>query len=182
MSTTAVLTGTQWRVDPAHSEIAFKVKHLMITNVKGVFGKYTTTLHAGKNTPMTADVHVTIDPNSINTGDAGRDQHLRGVDFFEVEKFGMIEFAGKSLEKTDDTDFKLHGDLTIKGITQPVTLDVTYMGSVKDPWGNEKAGLTVNGKINRNDFGLVFNATLETGGVLIGEEVKISAEVQLVKQ
>ena len=182
MSTTAVLTGTQWSVDPIHSEIAFKVKHLMITNVKGVFGKYSATINADDQHPITPDVHLTIDPASISTGDAGRDQHLRTGDFFDVESFHTIEFAGKSLDKINNTDYKLHGDLTIKGVTKPITLDVEFGGIMRDPWGNQKAGLSVNGKINRNEFGLSFNAALETGGLLLGEEVKISAELQLIKQ
>ena len=182
MSTTAVLTGTQWSVDPIHSELAFKVKHLMISNVKGVFGQYQASINADSTSPITADVHLTINPASINTGDAGRDQHLRAADFFDVENFPAIEFVGKKLEQIDTNDYKLQGDLTIKGITKPVTLDVEFGGIMKDPWGNEKAGLAVNGKINRNDFGLTFNAALDTGGVLLGEEVKINAEFQLIKQ
>ena len=182
MSTAAVLTGTQWSIDPIHSEIAFKIRHLMITNVKGVFEKYHATIQANADTPITADVHLTIDPASINTGDTGRDQHLRGTDFFDVEKFGAIEFNGKTLEKINTNDYKLHGDLTIKGVTKPITFDVEFGGTMRDPWGNEKAGLTVNGQVNRNDFGLNFNATLEAGGLLLGEEVKVSAEIQLIKQ
>jgi polyisoprenoid-binding protein YceI len=182
MSATTVLTGTQWNIDPIHSELAFKVKHLMITNVKGVFGKYNASIKANGDSPVTSDVRLNIDPSSVNTGDAGRDQHLRAADFFDVEQFPSIDFVGKKLEKIDANDYKLHGDLTIKGVTKPVTLDVEFGGIVKDPWGNEKAGLAVNGKINRNEFGLTFNATLETGGVLLGEEVKINAEFQLIKQ
>lgn len=182
MSATTVLTGTQWNVDPIHSELAFKVKHLMISNVKGIFGKYQAAIKANGDFPITPDVRITIDPSSINTGDAGRDQHLRAADFFDVEKFPSIEFIGKKLETIDSNEYKLHGDLTIKGVTKPVTLDVEFGGTKKDPWGNEKAGLVVNGKINRNDFGLTFNAALETGGVLLGEEVKINAEFQLIKQ
>ena len=182
MSTTAVLTGTQWSVDPIHSEIGFKVKHLMISNVKGVFSKYQATVKSDKHLPITPDVYLTIDPASISTGDAGRDQHLRTGDFFDVDQFPAIEFKGKSLDKIKDNDFQLHGDLTIKGITRPITLDVEFGGIMRDPWGNEKAGLSVTGKINRSDFDLTFNAALETGGVMLGEEVKISAEIQLVKQ
>ena len=137
---------------------------------------------ADGDSPITPDVRLTIDPASIDTGDTGRDQHLRAADFFDVEKFPSIEFVGKKLEKIDSNDYKLHGDLTIKGVTKRVTLDVEFGGIMKDPWGNEKAGLAVNGKINRNEFGLTFNAALETGGVLLGEEVKINAEFQLIKQ
>jgi len=182
MSSTAILTGTQWSVDPIHSEIAFKVKHLMITNVKGVFGKYSATINADDQHPITSDVHLTIDPASIDTGETSRDQHLKNGDFFDVEAFPTIEFAGKTLDKINSTDYKLHGDLTIKGVTKSVTLDVEFGGIMKDPWGNQKAGLSVHGKINRNDFGLNFNATLETGGLLLGEEVKINADFQLIRQ
>jgi polyisoprenoid-binding protein YceI len=182
MSTTAVLTGTQWSVDPVHSEIAFKVKHLMITNVKGVFSKYQITVNSDKHHPISPDVHLTIDPSSISTGDAGRDQHLRTGDFFHVDQFPAIEFKGKSIDKIKNDDYQLHGDLTIKGITKPVTFDVEFGGIQRDPWGNEKAGVSVTGKINRSDFDLTFNAALETGGVMLGEEVKISADLELIKQ
>jgi polyisoprenoid-binding protein YceI len=182
MSQTAVMTGTQWAIDPVHSEIAFKVKHLMISNVKGVFSKYSASITSDENHPLTSDVTLTIDPASINTGDAGRDQHLRTGDFFDVDQFPSIQFNGTSITKVTDDQYKLLGNLTMKGVTKPVTLDVEFGGIMKDPWGNEKAGLIVNGKINRKDWGLTYNAALETGGVLLGEEIRINAEIQLVKQ
>jgi polyisoprenoid-binding protein YceI len=182
MSQTAVLTGTQWAIDPVHSEIGFKIKHLMISNVKGFFSQYSATIASDKNHPLTSDISLTIDPASIHTGDTGRDQHLRTGDFLDVDQFPSIEFTGTSITKVTDDQYKLFGNLTMKGITKPVTLDVEFGGIMKDPWGNEKAGLIVNGKINRKDWGLTYNAALETGGVLLGEEIRINAEIQLVKQ
>ena len=179
---TSVMTGTQWAIDPAHSEISFKVKHLMISNVKGVFRKFSATISSDNEHPLTSDVKVSIDVASIETGDAGRDNHLRTSDFFHADEFPNIEFTGNSLVKTSGDEYRLIGNLTMRGVTHPVTLDVEFGGITKDPWGNEKAGLVVNGKINRKDWGLNYNAALEAGGVLLGEEIKINAEIQLVKR
>ena len=179
---TTAMTGTQWAIDQAHSEISFKVKHLMISNVKGVFRKFSAAVSSDEEHPLTSDVKVTIDVASIETGDAGRDNHLRTSDFFHADEFPTIEFTGNSLVKVSGDEYNLIGNLTMRGVTKPVTLDVEFGGITKDPWGNEKAGLTVNGKINRKDWGLNYNAALETGGVLLGEEIKINAEIQLVKQ
>lgn len=183
MSASATITGTQWAVDPTHSEIGFRIKHLMITNVKGTFNDFTATVRSQGNFPITPDVVVSINPGSIDTGDANRDAHLRTNDFFGTDEFRTIEFRGKSVErKSGDDQFVIHGELTMKGITHPVSFDVELGGLATDPWGNEKAGVSVNGKINRKDWGLTYNAALETGGMLLGDEVKISAELQLVKQ
>ncbi len=171
---------TQWVLDPTHSEIEFKVKHMMITNVKGTFNNINASI-AGEDFSV-APVSVTIDAASIDTNNNDRDNHLKNEDFFDTAKFPTITFKGKSIEKKSDDEFKLTGDLTIKDVTRPVTLDVEYGGTNKDPWGNEKAGFNVTGKINRKDFGLNWNAALETGGVLVSEDVKIAAEVQFVKQ
>lgn len=132
---------------------------------------------------MPADLKVSINPASVDTADQGRDNHLKSADFFDVENFKQITFVGSRYEKTENEGiYALFGDLTIKGITKTIKLEVEFEGVVKDPWGNEKAGYTINGKINRKDWGLNWNAALEAGGVLVGEEVKISCEVQLVKQ
>lgn len=174
---------TKWGIDSTHSEIAFKVKHLMISNVKGVFKEFNAAVYTTGGSLMTSDIEFTLNPATIDTGLGDRDAHLKSADFFDVDNHKEIKFAGSKYEKTDEDDhYILHGDLTIKGITKPVKLDVEVGGVMKDPWGNEKAGFTINGKINRKDWGLTWNATLEAGGVLVSEEVKINCEVELVKQ
>ncbi len=177
-----VATGskTKWVSDPTHSELSFKVKHLMITNVKGEFRKFTAEMEGNDFT--TSKIKVTIDPSSIYTNDDSRDGHLKNADFFDVEKHKEILFDGTSFKKLDQENYQLKGLLTMKGISKEVILDVEYAGITKDPWGNEKAGFSLQGKINRLDWGLNFNATLETGGLLLSNEIKISAEIQFVKQ
>ncbi len=170
---------TKWVLDPTHSELLFKVKHLMISNVKGEFRKFSAVIGGADFT--TALVSVTIDAASIFTNEDNRDGHLRSGDFFDVENHKEITFVSSAFTKSGD-DYKLTGALTIKGITNNVTLDVEFGGTNKDPWGNEKAAFAVSGKINRKDWGLNWNAALETGGVLVSEEVRINAEVQFVKQ
>lgn len=170
----------KWVLDPVHSELVFKVKHMMISNVKGEFKEFNVEV-TGENIE-TASVKATINAASINTNNADRDNHLKGEDFFDAAKFPEITFVSKSFDKEDDDEFLLTGDLTIKGISKEVKLDVEFGGIGKDPWGNEKAGYTVSGKINRKDWGLNWNAALETGGVLVSDEVKFTAEVQFVKQ
>jgi polyisoprenoid-binding protein YceI len=173
---------TNWVLDPTHSEILFKVKHLMITNVKGEFRKFNATLTSNGNDFSKAAVNVTIDTSSVFTNEENRDNHLKGADFFDVENQKEITFVGTSFEKVDEENFTLKGMLTMKGISKEISLDVEFGGVNKDPWGNEKAGFSISGKINRKDFGLNWNAALETGGVLVSEEVKINGEVQFVKQ
>lgn len=173
---------TKWVLDPSHSELAFKVRHMMITNVKGEFKEFDAALVSQGSDFSKSTVDVTIDATSIDTGDDQRDGHLKSADFFEVDKFPAPTFKSTSFIKVDDDEFKLKGILEIKGVRKEVTLDVEFGGISKDPWGNEKVGFSVEGKINRKDFGLTWNAALETGGVLVSEEVKISAEVQFVKQ
>ena len=177
------LVKTKWGIDPAHSEIAFKVKHLMITNVKGLFKEYGASIYTTGEDFLTSDIDFWMDPASVETGVADRDAHLKSADFFDVENYKRIHFIGKSYEKVDnDGSYELWGDLTIKDVTKEIKLDVEFGGVMKDPWGNEKAGFSINGKLNRKDFGLTWNAALEAGGVLVGDNVSISCEVQLVKQ
>lgn len=171
---------TKWTIDPAHSEITFKVKHLMISNVKGEFKTFQATIDGEDFTNST--ISVNIDAGSISTNNTDRDNHLKSGDFFEVEKYPKITFVSTSFKKAGDDEFKLAGNLTMKGTTREIELDVEFGGFMKDPYGNEKAGFSVNGKINRKDFGLNWNAALEAGGVMVGDEVKISGEVQFVKQ
>ncbi|WMI64752.1 YceI family protein [Aestuariibaculum sp. YM273] len=173
------MSTTKWVIDPSHSEIGFKVKHLMISNVKGTFTNYEATID-GEDI-FTSPVSVRIEAASISTNNDDRDTHLKSVDFFDVENHESITFESKSLTKVDD-EYKLTGTLTIKGISKEVVLDVEYGGTNKDPWGNEKLALEITGKINRKDWELNWNAALETGGVLVADEVKIAAEVQFTKQ
>jgi len=173
---------TKWVLDPSHSEVLFKVKHLMISTVKGEFRKIQGEVLSNGADFSQASVNLTVDASSIDTNDTGRDTHLRSADFFDVENHKEITFKGSSFNKLDESNYQLKGLLTIKGIAKEVVLDVEFGGINKDPWGNEKAGFSVTGRINRKEWGLNWNAALETGGVLVSEEVKISAEVQFVKQ
>lgn len=174
---------TKWGIDPIHSEIAFKVRHLMITNVKGIFEEYDASIYTTGEDFMTAEIDFAMDPASVHTGDAKRDEHLRSADFFDVKNYKQITFTGNSYEAVDnDGSYELYGDLTIKGITKQVKLDVEFGGVIKDPWGSEKAGFSINGKINRKEWNLTWNTALEAGGVLVGEDIRISCELQLVKQ
>ncbi len=173
----------KWGIDPVHSEIAFKVKHLMITNVKGEFKEFDASIYTTGEDFMTSEIDFWMNPASVDTGDAKRDEHMKSPDFFDVEKFKQISFTGNTYEKVDDDgSYILYGDMTIKGIKKQIKLDVEFGGVMKDPWGNEKAGFSINGKINRKDWGLNWNAALEAGGVLVSDEVSISCEVQLVRQ
>ncbi len=174
---------TTWQSDPTHSELGFKIKHLMISNVSGSFSKFE--VHAstaGENNFDTAKIKVNVDVASIGTGNEQRDQHLRTSDFFAAETFPQITFESDKIEKSGNDGFLISGKLTMKGISHPVSLTAEYSGTAKDPWGNIKAGFSISGKINRKDWGVNFNAALETGGVMLGEEVKIVGEIQLVKQ
>lgn len=173
---------TKWTLDPTHSELGFKVRHMMITNVKGEFTRFQGTVLADGNDFTKSSIDLTIDAGSIFTNDDTRDGHLKSADFFDVGKYSSLTFQGKSFRQVYDDEYKLTGILTIKGVSKEVTLDVEFGGINKDLWGNEKVGFSVEGKINRKDFGLNWNAALETGGVLVSDEVKISLEVQFVKQ
>lgn len=179
---TQIMTKTKWNLDPTHSEIGFKVKHMMITNVSGSFGKFAVTVESEGNDFSTASIDFDADLNSISTGNNDRDIHLKSEDFFDVTKYPRLHFVSSKLEKKDEGNLILHGDLTVKDVTKPVVLNVEFGGIGKDPWGNEKAGFTITGKINRTDFNLNWNAALETGGVLVSEEVKLYAEIQLIRQ
>lgn len=180
--TTQAITKTKWELDPAHSEISFKVKHMMITNVSGNFGKFKVEAETEGDDFTTGTLQFTADLDSLSTGNADRDNHLKSADFFDADNYPQVIFVSNSIQKEGDDDFIVSGDLTIRDVSLPVSLDVELGGVGKDPWGNEKAGFTVRGKINRRDFGLNWNAALETGGVLVGEEVKLYGEIQLVKK
>jgi len=173
---------TKWVLDPSHSEILFKVKHMMIANVKGEFRKFEAAAETEGHDFSNGSVSVKIDAASIFTNNDDRDKHLRSADFFDAENHKELIFTGKKLRKIDDENYRLTGMLAIKGIEKEITLDVEFGGINKDPYGNEKAGFSISGKFNRKDWALNWNVLLETGGVLVSDEVKISAEVQLVKQ
>lgn len=173
---------TNWKIDPTHSEIQFKVKHLMITTVTGYFKQFDLNVVTDTENFITAkNIEFTADINSIDTNNAQRDAHLKSADFFNAEEYSQLRFVGTKYE-TNGEDAKLYGELTIRGITKPVTLHVEHGGIVVDPYGQTKAGFTVSGKISRKDFGLTWNAVTEAGSVVVSDEIKIHAEVQLVKQ
>lgn len=171
---------TKWSIDQAHSDITFKVRHMMIAHVKGSFKTFDASIYTSSKDFTTAEIDVWIDPTSINTGDTQRDDHLKGVDFFDVENHKQITFTSSTIGKADaNGNHKLWGKLTMIGVTKNVELVVEFGGIVKDPWGNERAGFTLSGKINRADWGLVWNTAIETGGFMVSEDVSISCEIEL---
>jgi polyisoprenoid-binding protein YceI len=183
MQTQETAIKTRWAIDPMHSQIGFKVKHLMFTNVRGRFNEYDASIYTTGYDFLTAEIDFWINPASISTNEGKRDEHLKSADFFDVENFKEITFRGNTYEKTGEGgDYILYGELTIKEITKRIQLFVEFNGIVKDPMGNEKAVFNIDGKINRKDWGLNWNAALEAGGLLVGEEVVIDIEVQLAKQ
>jgi polyisoprenoid-binding protein YceI len=172
---------TKWTIDPSHSKVSFKVKHLMISNVLGSFREFEGQTSTTGNDFSTAVISFSLNAASVDTEAADRDTHLKSPDFFDVENYPKITFEGSGLKDLGDDMYELKGSLTIKGVSRPVTLSVEYGGVMSDPWGNVKAGFSVAGKINRKDWGLNWNAALEAGGVLVGEEVKISCDIELLK-
>ena len=173
---------TKWVLDPTHSELGFKIKHLMITSVSGLFKNFEADVEMDEADFSLAQINLTAGMASISTNNEQRDAHLRTSDFFEVEKYPELKFRSTKVQKIDSDTFALYGELTLKGVTKPVKLDVEYNGVTKDPWGGERAGFVVTGKISRSDWGVNFNGVLETGGVMLSEEVRINSEIQLVKQ
>lgn len=171
---------TKWNIDPTHSVIGFKVKHMMFTNVKGQFEDYTSDIHFTSDDFTNAKLDFTAKINSVNTNNKDRDGHLISPDFFDAAQFPELKFTSKSISGSGDS-FKVTGDLKLHGISNEIVLDVEYSGEMKDPWGNTKVALNITGKINRKDWGLTYNSALETGGVLISDEVKLDIELQLVK-
>ena len=172
--------GTQtWQIDAAHTNVEFAVKHLMISNVKGRFGDVNGTLSGSLEDPADFALDVTIDTQSIDTRQAQRDAHLRSPDFFDVENFPTIKFVGKSITGDVTGEFTLVGELTIRDVTREIALDVTNEGSLTDPWGNARIGFSAKTRIDRKDFGLQWNQALEAGGFVVGDEIKISVDVEL---
>jgi len=182
-TTTANLAATTtWKLDPAHSTAEFKVKHMMISNVKGSFSGLSGDLTLHEPDHILTKIDASIDVSTVSTGDAQRDGHLKGAEFFDVEKFPTMTFKSTKVVPEGGGDFTVTGDLTLHGVTQSVTFEVEGLSEpAKDPWGNLRIGLSVAAKINRKDFGLTWNAALETGGVLVGEDISIGLEVEFIK-
>ena len=182
MSETTATT-TKWVLDPMHSEVQFKIKHLVISTVTGSFNTFAGTLEsAGDDNFDNAKVEFSLDVDSINTNQEQRDAHLRGEEFFDAAKFPHIKFESTSFVKTSGNEYKVSGNLTVKDVTKPVTLEAEYGGSAVDFYGNHKAGFEVTGKINRKEFGLTWGAVTEAGSIVVGDDVKLSFNVQFAKQ
>ena len=181
MTTAAVETRTNWTIDPSHTTVEFVAKHMMITTVKGRFAEFEGTIVADEQNVADSTVEVTMQAASIDTRSEQRDGHLRSPDFLDVENYPTVTFRSTRVEGTKD-EFQLTGDLTIRGVTRPITLDVTFEGEGKDPWGGTRASFSAKGKFDRRDFGLTWNVALETGGILVSNEVKINIEAQAVLQ
>lgn len=170
----------KWSIDQAHSDITFKIRHLMIAHVKGSFKTFDANIYTYGQDFSTAEIDFWIDASSINTGDEKRDEHLKAMDFLDVQNHKQISFISSTIGKIDaDQKHELWGELTIVGIKQNIKLEVEFGGIVKDPWGNERAGFSVSGKIKRSDWGLVWNSNLETGGIMVGDDIHISCEIEL---
>ncbi|AGA56722.1 hypothetical protein Theco_0509 [Thermobacillus composti KWC4] len=173
---------TKWAVDTMHSSIDFSIRHMMIAKVKGSFNQFEASIEADPNDLTTADIAFSVDVASVDTRNADRDAHLRSADFFDVENHPKMTFKATKIERTGDGEYEVTGDLTIRGVTRSETFKVTFEGAGKDPWGNYKAGFSAEGTIKRSDYGLTWNAALETGGVLVGDEVKIHLEIEAAEQ
>lgn len=173
---------TTWNLDPSHSEIQFKVRHLMITNVSGSFQRFNATVETDGDDLSTAKAHFTADVDSITTNNPQRDAHLRTADFFDLDNNPQLTFEGERMERTGDDTYRLHGTITMRGVSKPLTLQVEASPIVTDPYGQTKVGFTAQGKLNRKDFGLNWNAVTEAGGIVVSDEVRLQIEAQFVKQ
>ncbi|ACT01344.1 YceI family protein [Paenibacillus sp. JDR-2] len=176
------MANSKWAVDFTHSSVDFTIKHMMIAKVKGTFHKFEAEIDADPEDLTTAAISFTVDLSSIDTRNADRDNHLRTGDFFDIAQFPELTFKSTNIVKNGDDEYEVTGDVSLHGVTRSETFSVTFEGAGKDPWGNEKAGFSGKGSIKRSDYGLTYNAALETGGVLIGDEVKISIEIEVGKQ
>jgi polyisoprenoid-binding protein YceI len=173
---------TKWVLDPTHSEIHFKVRHMLISWVTGNFRQFDATVETNGDDINTAKANFTADISSISTNNEARDGHLKTGDFFDADNHPKLSFESTKLEKIDEENYKMYGNLTLRGTTKPVTLNVEFGGITQDPWGNTRTGFSLTGKINRKDFGVSFSMVSETGNILLGEDVSISGNVQFVKQ
>jgi polyisoprenoid-binding protein YceI len=178
----ATQTVTKWAIDPMHSEVQFKVKHLVISTVSGFFKSFEGSVETENEDFQDAHIEFSIDINSVDTNQTQRDEDLKSPAFFDAAKYPHIKFKSTSFKKTGDDEYELKGDLTIKGITKPVTLNVEYGGSATDFYGNTKAGFEVTGKVNRKEFGLTWDAVTETGSIVVGDDIKLIINAQFIKQ
>lgn len=176
------MSTSNWAMDPTHSELTFKVRHMMVSNVTGHFKTFNATVTTDGDDMTTAKVHLTADVESISTNNDQRDGHLKTADFFDHENHPQLTFDSTQMEKVTEEEYKLHGNLTMRGVTKPVALHVEFGGIVTDPWGNTRTGFAVNGKVNRKEFGVSFSMVSEAGGILLGEDITIHANVEFVKQ
>ena len=175
------MTKTKWALDPAHSSVDFSVRHMMIANVKGTFNSFSANIEADPADLTTANIEFSVVTSSVDTRNQDRDGHLVSADFFDAANYPAMTFKATNIEKTDDGEYNVTGDLTLRGVTKQETFAVSFEGQGKDPWGNEKVGFSAAGTLNRSDYGLVWNAALETGGVLVGDKVKINLQTQAAK-
>ena len=176
-----VLKSQLWNIDEVHSKIRFSARHMVISEVEGQFNKFNFSFANDGDDLTTSQIELTIYTNSVDTQNTDRDNHLRSADFFDVEKFPEIKFKAISVKKLDDVKYKLIGDLTIKGITKPIELDIIYGGQIKDPWGNTRAGYNIKGSLNRFDYDLKWNSLIETGGAVVGKTININCDIEIVK-
>jgi polyisoprenoid-binding protein YceI len=176
------MANQKWVLDPTHSELQFRIKHLMISTVTGQFNQFSASVETDNDDFTAAKVHFAAEVNSISTNNDQRDAHLRNGDFFDAEKFPTVIFESEKMEKAGEDEYKLYGTLTMRGVSKKIVLNAEFGGITRDPWGNTRTGFSVTGKINRFDFGISFGAVTETGGLLLGDEVKIAANVQFVKE
>lgn len=172
----------EWKIDPAHSHVQFSVRHMMISTVRGEFEEFDGQIEFDEDNPEISILDIRIDASSINTREEDRDNHLRSPDFLNADEYPYLVFKSKRVEQTGENEGRVVGDLTIRDVTNEVVLDVTYQGTAKSPWGSTSAGFSAKTEINRKDWGLTWNQALETGGVLVGDKIKIDIEVELVKQ
>jgi polyisoprenoid-binding protein YceI len=176
------MENSKWAVDTAHSSVDFSIRHMMISKVKGSFDSFEAQIDADPQDLTSANIQVSIDVSSIDTKNTDRDAHLRTADFFDVENNPKLTFESTSITKKGDGEYSVNGNVNLHGVTRPETFTVSFEGAGKDPWGNEKVGFSATGTLKRSDYGLTYNAALETGGVLLGDDVKVSIEIQASKQ
>lgn len=182
MRTMELVTKTKWTIDPVHSDVGFSVKHLSISNVRGEFKEYGASVYTQGEDFLNAEIDIWINPASVSTGDFARNTHLKSAYFFDVERYRNISFKGKRFEVIRADMYALYGELTIKGIVKMIRLEVEFNGVTKDPRGGKRASFVVKGSINRKDWGLTWNEMMETGGLIVGEEIFIKCEIELIKQ
>jgi polyisoprenoid-binding protein YceI len=173
-------TGT-WTLDPAHTDVTFTARHLMVTKVRGRFPLSGGTVTIAEN-PLESSVEATVDVARLDSGDAGRDEHLRSADFFDVEHHPTVAFRSTGVEAAGDGAYRLTGELTVKGVTRPVTLDLEYLGTIASPWGDQRAGFSATTEVSRKDWGLEWNVALEAGGVVVGDKVRLSIDAEAILQ